>query len=69
MLSVLLVEEYTMLHILTYYKIRIMKICFKYIYLKPVPLKINTLASSWLILKAPSQTNQNTVSQQWQMTN
>lgn len=46
-----------------------MKICFKYIYLKPVPLKINTLVSSWLILKAPSQTNQNTVSQQWQMTN
>lgn len=46
-----------------------MKICFKYIYLKHVPLKINTLASNQLILRVPSQVNQNTVSQQWQMTN
>lgn len=29
-----------------------MKICFKYIYLKPVPLKINTLASNQLILSS-----------------
>lgn len=34
-----------------------MKICFKYIYLKHVPLKINTLASNQLILKS-SFTNQ-----------
>lgn len=36
-----------------------------HIYLKPVFLKINKLASIWLILRAPSQTNQNTVSQEW----
>lgn len=42
------------------YKIQIMEICFKYTYLKPVPLKINTLASNWLILRVPSQTNQST---------
>lgn len=46
-----------------------MKFCFKYTYLKPLPLKINTLAPNRLILRVPSQTNQNTASQQWQMTN
>lgn len=39
-----------------------MDICFKYTHLKPVPLKINTLASNRLTLRVPSQTNQNTVS-------
>lgn len=28
-----------------------MKICFKYTHLKLVPLKINTFASNWLILR------------------
>lgn len=38
------------------YKIQIMKKFLKYTYLKPVPLKINTLASNRLILN--SFTNQ-----------